>query len=109
MDPAIAQPLQIQPFDVSTAMARASRVLGSLPLFFLLATFVGGMSVAIDTTAGERERGSLESLLCHAVPPSALAVGKWLAACCFVLLSLAIVLAMSMLVFSRASFEGPNT
>lgn len=106
VDPAISQPLQIQAFDISTAMARASRVLGSLPLFFLLAAFIGGMNVAIDTTAGERERGSLESLLCHAVPPSALATGKWLAACAFVLLSLTVMLAMSVAVFSRTSFEG---
>ena len=106
VDPAITQPLRIQPLDISTAMARSSRVLGSLPLFFLLAAFVGGMNVAIDTTAGERERGSLESLLCHAVPASALATGKWLAAFSFALLSIAVMLLVSVAVFARASFEG---
>jgi len=106
IDPAIVFPLQIQPFDISTVMARATRVLGSLPMFFLLAAFIGGMNVAIDTTAGERERGSLESLLCHAVPASALAIGKWLAASLFALLSVGLTLGMSVLVFSRASFEG---
>jgi sodium transport system permease protein len=106
VDPAISQPLRIQPLDISTVMARAGKVLGSLPLFFLLATFVGGMNVAIDTTAGERERGSLESLLCHAVPASAIASGKWLAAATFAFLSIAVNLAMTVLVFSRASFEG---
>lgn len=106
VDPAIVFPLQIQPFDISTAMARASRVLGSLPIFFLIAAFIGGMNVAIDTTAGERERGSLESLLCHSVPASALAMGKWLAASLFALLSIALTLFMSVQVFARASFEG---
>lgn len=106
VDPSIGQPLRIQPFDISTVMARAGKVLGSLPLFFLLASFVGGMNVAIDTTAGERERGSLESLLCHATPASAIAGGKWLAASTFAFLSIAVNLAMTVLVFSRASFEG---
>lgn len=106
VDPAISQPLLIQPFDVSTAMARASRVLGSLPLFFLMAVFIGGMSLSIDATAGERERGSLESLVCHAVPPAALAAGKWLAACCSVMLTMVVMLAMSVVAFSKASFEG---
>lgn len=106
IDPAITTPLAIQPFDLSTAMARASRVLGSLPIFFLLAAFIGGMNVAIDTTAGERERGSLESLLTHAAPAAALATGKWLAAAFFALLSMVIMLAMSVLVFAKASFEG---
>lgn len=106
IDPTLVQPLAVQPLDISTAMARASRVLGSLPIFFLLAAFIGGMNVAIDTTAGERERGSLESLLCHAVPTSALATGKWLTASFFALLSLAITLGVSVLVFARATFEG---
>lgn len=106
VDPALVQPLLVQPFDISTAMARASRVLGSLPIFFLLAAFIGGMNVAIDTTAGERERGSLESLLCHAVPASALATGKWLASSFFALLSILITLVVSVLVFARATFEG---
>lgn len=106
IDPAVAQPLRVQALDISTAMSRGSRILGSLPIFFLLAAFIGGMNVAIDTTAGERERGSLESLLCHAVPASALAIGKWLAACAFALLSIVVMLAVSMLVFGRMSFEG---
>jgi sodium transport system permease protein len=41
------------------------------------------MQIAIDSTAGERERGSLEPLLLHPVPRGALAAGKWLAASAF--------------------------
>jgi sodium transport system permease protein len=41
------------------------------------------MQIAIDTTAGERERGSLEPLLLSPVPRLALAAGKWLAASAF--------------------------
>ena len=50
-----------------------------MPIFVLLAAFIGGMSVAADVTAGERERGSLESLLLHPVSRLAIAGGKWLA------------------------------
>ena len=50
------------------------------------------MQLAIDSTAGERERGSLEPLLLNPVPRGALAAGKWLAAslfgCCAVLFSM---------------------
>ena len=33
-------------------------------MFFIFALLTGGMNLAIDSTAGERERGSLEPLLC---------------------------------------------
>ena len=41
------------------------------------------MQIAIDSTAGERERGSLEPLLLNPVPRASLAAGKWLAASLF--------------------------
>jgi sodium transport system permease protein len=40
---------------------------------------MGGMAAALDTTAGERERASLEPLLTTPVAPLELATGKWLA------------------------------
>jgi sodium transport system permease protein len=43
-----------------------------------LAALIGGMNIAIDTTAGERERGSLEPLLNNPLSRSALVLGKWL-------------------------------
>ena len=50
-----------------------------MPIFVLLAAFIGGMSIAADVTAGERERGSLESLLLHPVSRLAITGGKWIA------------------------------
>jgi sodium transport system permease protein len=41
------------------------------------------MPLAIDSTAGERERGSLEPLLLNPVPRGVLAAGKWLASSIF--------------------------
>jgi ABC-type Na+ efflux pump permease subunit len=54
----------------------------------LVAAFTSAVPLAIDSMAGERERGSLEPLLLNAVPPAELVVGKWLAA---VMLSFAAV------------------
>jgi len=56
--------------------------------FFIFALLTGGMNLAIDSTAGERERGSLEPLLCLPVTRDQLIVGKILAACLFMSVSL---------------------
>ncbi len=78
--PEVARPLDVQRRDFATAARRAAVAFEMLPIFLLMAAFVSAMNLAIDTTAGERERGSLEALLLHPVPPRALVVGKWLAA-----------------------------
>ena len=57
------QPVVIDDIDVSTPSSRATLLLGMLSYVILLATLMGGLYLAIDATAGERERGSLESLL----------------------------------------------
>ena len=67
--------------------------------FVLFATLMGGLYLAIDATAGERERGSLEALLALPVPRAALVGGKILAASVYMCLSLAITLAAFVLVF----------
>jgi sodium transport system permease protein len=54
-----------------------------IPLFAILSPILGGMTVAIDATAGERERGSLEPLLANPVPAREIVIGKWLAAWTF--------------------------
>lgn len=80
VSPAVATPLQIEDVEVSTAQQRAAQVLAFIPLFILLAAFVGGMQIATDSTAGERERGSLEPLLVNPAPRGAIVAGKCLAA-----------------------------
>ena len=56
--------------------------------FFIFAALMGGMYLAIDTTAGERERGSLEPLLSLPVTRSQLIYGKIAATCLFMSLSM---------------------
>ncbi|MEO1084000.1 MAG: ABC transporter permease subunit, partial [Acidobacteriota bacterium] len=106
LDPEIMAPVTIRQRDLATPSALGAQILGSLPMFFLLAAFVGGMSVAIDTTAGERERGSLEALLAHAASTDALAVGKWLAVVVFNLFGLLSMLGISILVLQPERFAG---
>ena len=80
VSPAIATPLQIEDVEVSSGQQRAATILGFIPMFIVLSTFIGGMQIATDSTAGERERGSLEPLLVNPAPRGSIAMGKWLAA-----------------------------
>ncbi|HEX6549587.1 MAG TPA: ABC transporter permease [Gammaproteobacteria bacterium] len=86
----ILSPLAIEKVDVSTPRSRAVLVLGFLPYFFLFATIMGGFYLAIDATAGERERGSLEPLLTTAISRTALVAAKLVAVTAFCALSLAL-------------------
>jgi sodium transport system permease protein len=81
--PSVAMPVRVEEVEVSSSQERLATILNILPLLLVLAALTGGMQVAIDTTAGERERGSLEPLLLSPVPRVALAAGKWLAASAF--------------------------
>ncbi len=84
----IMRPLNVDLIDVSTPSGRSAMLLGMLSYFFIFAMLMGGMSLAIDATAGERERGSLEPLLSLPVSRDQLILGKITAACLFMLLSL---------------------
>lgn len=93
VNPELARPLEVEEHNVASAQSTAANAVGMVPLFLLMAAFVGGMSVAVDATAGERERGELESLLLNPVPRTVLAAGKWAAAASVSLLSLLVALA----------------
>jgi sodium transport system permease protein len=88
LSPAIAQPVVVDDVDVSTPAARATSLFGMLSYFIVFATLMGGIYIAIDATAGERERGSLEPLLTLPLPRATLVAGKILAACAYMALSL---------------------
>jgi sodium transport system permease protein len=59
-----------------------------IPLYVLMAAFVAGLGIAIDGTAGERERKSIEPLLINPVPQTHFIFGKWLASGSFALLGM---------------------
>lgn len=76
LSPAITHPLAIAERDQSTPQSRSGNLFAMLPYFFILGGFIGGMALAIDTTAGERERQSLEPLLANPVPRWQILAGK---------------------------------
>lgn len=80
ISPVVANPLAIEDVEVSSAQQRAATILAFIPLFIMIAAFTGAMSISTDSTAGERERGSLEALLANPAPRDAIVAGKWIAA-----------------------------
>ena len=88
IDPTVLSAIAVQDVDVATPTSRSVLILGTLTYMILLTMLMGGLHVTLDATAGERERGSLESLLTVPVPREQLIYGKILAACVFMLLSL---------------------
>lgn len=92
VSPQLMRPLNIDEVDVSTPSGRSAMLLGMLSYFFIFALLTGGMNLAIDATAGERERGSLEPLLCLPVKRDDLIFGKIMAACLFMAISLSLSL-----------------
>jgi len=79
ISPDVVTPLRIESRDLATPQSSGSVVLGLIAYYGLFATLMGAMAAALDATAGERERGSLEPLLTTPVSPLELATGKWLA------------------------------
>jgi sodium transport system permease protein len=88
VDPTLTRPLNIQTVDLSTPEARGGIVLSFLPYFILIMVFVGSMHMATDTTAGERERKSLEPLLINPLPRWQIMAGKLAATTTFGLATL---------------------
>ena len=78
--PAVLQPFRIQERNLASAQSRSSQMTAMVPWMVMMAVLFGGLTVALDTTAGERERASLEPLLTNPIAPMALVVGKWMAA-----------------------------
>ena len=97
VSPAIATAVLIEEIEVSSAQQRAAAILSFIPMFIVLAAFTGGMQIATDSTAGERERGSLEPLLVNPAPRGAIAAGKWLAATFGAMLSVLLTTALVLL------------
>jgi sodium transport system permease protein len=88
VSPLVLRPINVDEVDVSTPSGRSALLLGMMSYFFIFALLMGGMYLAIDTTAGERERGSLEPLLSLPVTRDQLMLGKIAATCVFMAVSL---------------------
>ena len=82
LSPALLEPVEVEERDLASTQARAAQLTALVPFFVMMAVLYGAMHAALDTTAGERERGSLEPLLMNPVRPLSMVVGKWAAVAC---------------------------
>jgi sodium transport system permease protein len=73
----LLQAVAVQERDLASTQARSARITGIIPMFIIMAVLYGALTAALDSTAGERERGSLEPLLMNPVQHFALVLGKW--------------------------------
>ncbi|MBS2030329.1 MAG: ABC transporter permease [Deltaproteobacteria bacterium] len=105
VDPELAVAISPDEVDLSTKQQQAATLLNMIPIFLLMGAFIGGMHVAIDAMAGERERGSLEPLLVNPVPPSAVVLGKWMATTVYALVGVLVMLAGTAAAVHRAPLE----
>ena len=75
----LLQSLQVEERDLANPATRAAQFTSMLPFFVVMAVLYGALAAALDTTAGERERGSLEPLLMNPASRLSIVLGKWAA------------------------------
>lgn len=77
VSPAVLEAVQLEERNLADPGARAAQFAVMVPYFVMMAVLYGALNAALDTTAGERERGSLEPLLMNPAARGALVAGKW--------------------------------
>jgi sodium transport system permease protein len=92
VSPEVLQPVDVRTLDIATPAGRSLLILGMMTYFCFMSMLMGGFYLAIDTTAGERERGSLEPLLSLPVSRESLILGKILATAAYMSVSLLLTL-----------------
>ena len=92
VSPQLAAPVMVRDVDLSTPKSRAILAVIFLPYVLMITAFTGATHLAMDTTAGEKERKSLEPLLINPVPRWQIMTGKMLTTTVFAMASLALTL-----------------
>jgi sodium transport system permease protein len=92
ISPNIRSPIMVKDIDLSTPQSRGMLVMIMLPYVLMITAFTGGMHLAIDSTAGEKERKSLEPLLINPVPRWQIMLGKMSATATYAFASLTLTL-----------------
>ena len=105
IDPSVAQPVAVARQDLATDEAKRGLLLSfMLPVLLTITAFIGGAYLVMDTTAGERERQSLEPLLATPAARSAIVSGKIAAAS---VVGLAALL-LTLVAFKLSAVFGPG-
>jgi sodium transport system permease protein len=100
VSPEVAQAVDLQETDLSTQKSRSAALLGTIPMILMMVILIAGVYAAVDSTAGERERGSLEPLLLNPVRRQTLVSGKWLAVVAFTVGGFGLTLASILVVLN---------
>lgn len=99
MGTSLVTPVAVAERDLASRQQRAGQLLSFLPYLLVLGAFLGGMYLAIDTTAGERERQSLEPLLANPATRAQIVLGKLGATFSFAMVSMMLSLVVFALAF----------
>ena len=79
VSPDILNVVNVRERHLSRTLDSGAQLKGALSMMLMLTMVSAGLYAAIDTSAGERERGSLEPLMMNPVSSWSFTVGKWLA------------------------------
>lgn len=105
IDPRVIQPIKVNVEDQATPDSKGGVILGVATMTMIYAVFISGMNLAIDTSAGERERNSLALLLSHPVSTRNIVLAKVLAVTVFAMLGLLLTLIISKLSYSFVPWQ----
>lgn len=105
VNPEIMRALDVQVQDQATPDSKGGMMLGIATLSIVLTLFYAAMNLAIDTSAGERERQSLSLLLCHPLPTYSIVLAKSLCVLTFSMLGLIIILVVSKFSYAYVPWE----
>ncbi len=105
IDPRVMQPIKVNVKDEATPDSRAGMILGVATMTMIYAVFISGMNLAIDTSAGERERNSLALLLSHPVSTWEIVIAKITAVTIFAMVGLVLTLLISKLAYSFVPWQ----
>nr|WP_202419762.1 ABC transporter permease [Pseudoduganella guangdongensis] len=95
VSPVNLNPVLVQRYDAGSSAARSANTISTMLGIFFIPAFMFCMSTAVDSTAGERERRSLEVLMAQPVRPADLIIGKWLAASLLSIVGITLELAIA--------------
>lgn len=95
VSPATLAPIKVQRYDTGSNASRSASIIGAILGILFLPAFLCCLSAAVDSTAGERERRSLEVLMAQPVTPLTLISGKWIAAAALSIIGLSFELGLA--------------
>lgn len=105
VSPEVMSVVIAEDIDVATKQQQAVAALNFIPMYIILAAFISGMGIAVDSTAGERERKTLEPLLINPVERHDIVLGKWLAASIFAALGMIMTLVLCILALTQVPLD----